>query len=590
MHLANSALLAISLCLAADTAGAYEILFNTGTNCKSSVVHKVPISHRLEGVAERGNVLQAEGSADQMRISDINGLGKALAQFKDGRLVRFWRDGDESAREKDESYLCENPDRPTQLTDLWRKPPAGDKAAWNYWANTSRIRLWFFNPNAAGTLFAEIALMMLAAALFILRKDAVRIAVGCGAAAPAVFLIMTKSRGSFIALAAGGLAVVATFFLLRKVGWKVLAMAGIAALGLIGTFAFGLGGDRFGKNLVAVDRGNVQRLRAWRAAPAMMAAAPGGWGEKCGHAYNEWFQQENDTHILSYLVNTHLTWMVGKGWVFSFFYVSGWCLLFLLLTTHSRERWNAMALGMWILFFVANWFSTLGFFFSLWVIPLLCTVPASIHWGTSVKRAWKSHIGFCLVAPLIALGTIWGMIAMGNANLAKMEVPVRNDGKVVYVGKGKPIAHVVPDLWVLCRYRYGSMGRDIRTWCKAHKGEGSIAVVDSVGKLPAKTDRLVLVGRSCREYMRRLKMASKDRAIATQFPVANHLVFISPNLTIGKISGKLAGALRLKVFSGEFLAEVTGDANLGRPWLKIIPKCELYLPDWLELALDGGAE
>ena len=180
------------------------------------------------------------------------------------------------------------------------------------------------------------------------------------------------------------------------------------------------------------------------------------------------------------------------------------------------------------------------------------------------------------------------MIAMGNSDLAKMEVPVRNDGRAVHVGRGEPAAYVVPDFWVLCRYSYGGMGRDIRDWCRAHEGKGSIAVVDSVGNLPPKMDKLVLVGRSCSEYLKRMKMVSRDKSAATGFPLAKHLVFISPNLAIRKISEKLASTLRLKVFSGEFLAEVTGDAKFRRPWLNIVPGCELYLPDWLELAMSGG--
>lgn len=593
MHLANSVLLTICMCLAVNTVSAYEILFNVGTNRKASVVHKVPVLHNREGVLERGNILLLGSSSlsDKLWIRNINGLGTALFQFKDGRLERFFRETEDSAKkEKDERYLCESPENPTQMADLWRKPSTGDTEAWDYWARSSRIRLWFFNPNAAGTLFAEIALVLASLALLIFRRKLICILLGCAAVVPVAFLVLTGSRGSFIALAVGGLAIAVMYFVLRRVGWKVLAVAGFAVLSLFGALALGLGGKRFGKELVAVDSGNVQRLRAWGAAPAMMAAAPRGWGEKCGHAYNEWFQREEDTHVLSYLVNTHLTWMAKKGWVFSFFYVLGWSLLFLQFLAHINERWNVLAFGMWSLFFVANWFSTLGFFFSLWIIPVLCTVPAFVQWGRSAKRDWKVYVVLCLVAPLISFGTVWGMVAVGRAELAKMDVPVRHDGKAVYVGKGDPVAYVVPDYWVLCRYRYGGMGRDIRAWCKAHEGEGSIVVVDSIANLPTKIDRLVLIGRSCREYMGRMKIAVKNKSVATGLSVAKHLVFVSPNLTIRKLSRKLADALHLKVFTGEFLADVTGDTNFKSPWLNIIPKCELYLPNWLELAVKGGVK
>ena len=85
--------------------------------------------------------------------------------------------------------------------------------------------------------------------------------------------------------------------------------------------------------------------------------------------------------------------------------------------------------------------------------------------------------------------------------------------------------------------------------------------------------------------MAKMKKAAKDKISFESFPRAKQTVFISPNLSIKKIGTKLARALHLKVYSGEFLAEVTGDLGTKVPWARIVPGCELYLPAWVELAM-----
>ena len=588
MRFTKLILFAVVFALLADTASGYEVLFDASVNGKSSDVHKVPIAHNCEGVIERGNVLKRAGALpDRIDFSDFNGLGRAVLEFKEGRLVRFKRDSNSEAKEKDEEYLRS---KPIQMVDLWRTRSFGTEEQWRYWDKSSRLRLWFFNPNGAGTFFAQIALVLLSIGVLIFRKPILRIVFACCSIIPFVFMLLTGSRGSLVALASGIGVMVVSYMVFRKSELKRFAMMGMIGVAVVAALIFGFGGERFYKNFLSGDAGNAQRLRVWRAAPAMMVAAPNGWGDRCGYAYNEWFQAEDEAHVFQYLVNTHLTWMVGKGWTFSFFYILGWIFLLMTLLSQIRERWSAVALSSWVLFFVANWFSTLGHFGSLWVLPVFCTIPAVVVWLRGLKAKIKCFLVVGGASPLVAFCLMFGLISVGKADLAKIEVPVRKDGSVVYVGTGEPVAYVVPDFWVLCRHKYGGMGRDIRAWCKNHADGGAIAVVDSLEKLPKKMERLILVGCSCREYMSRVIAAGKDKSTFKDLPVAKNLLFVSPNLTMGKISARLARALHLNAYIGEFLAEVTGDLARGCPWVKIVPACELYLPDWMELAMQGGRQ
>ena len=571
----------IATALATYPARAYEVSFANDTSATVSIVRKIPISHNLDGIVANGDILfERESIPDKLEIGDINNLGKAKLSFQGGRLICFERDGSDVERESDKRFLTA---QPGNMAELWRKKADGDEGAWKYWDKSNRLRLWFFNPNGAGTLFAEISLALFVLAILVLHRKVIRAILLAGAGITVAFLLATGSRGSLIALVAS--VIVASTAVLRDLKPKTIVICTLSAIAIVGVAIGCLGGDRFGKHLIAMDDGNMQRVRAWRAAPAMMAAAPAGWGEKPGYAYNEWFQAEKDTHVLDYLVNTHLTWMAGKGWAFSFFYSLGWALLFSLLLA-CRGRYCAASLAMWTLFFIANWFSTLGFFVSLWIIPAIFTIPAAIEMAKRFKAAKMRYLVAGLSSPAIALGVVWGAIAVGKADLAKMDVPVRNDGKAVYVGTGEPISYIVPDYWVLCRYRIGGMGRDIRAWCRAHKGEGSIAIVESIDELPPKTDRIVLVGRSCREFMSKARKSAKSKSIES-LPKAKEIVFIAPNLTIRKLPEKLLKALRVRIYTGEFLAEVTGDLGLRRPWLEIVRGCELYLPNWVELATKG---
>jgi len=583
---ATTVVLMVTAAFIANAAGAYVISFDTAVSCNRSLVHKIPISHNREGVVERGNVIERAATLpDNLKISSVNGLGAALFQFTNGCLTLFQRNGNEQTKAKDIAYLSANSTSPLQLPELWRVMPNDANTGWKYWEKSSRLRLWFYNPNGAGALFAEIALVLFAIVVLIIKNNLLRVVLGGCAVASTILLLMTGSRGSLIALVASVIVVTMAYIIFRnvKVRETLAVSLIIVAASVFAVLAFS--SNRFGRNLLSVDAGNVQRLRAWRSAPAMIAAAPNGWGDNCGQAYCEWFQEESDSHVLYYLVNTHLTWMAGKGWLFSGVYVFGWVLLFAMLLANFRNRWSALALAMWTLFFIANWFSTLGQFASLWVIPSLCAIPAAVEWTRNFKSMKLRYAVACMAAALAAAGVVYGVISIGRADLAKAEISVRNDGNAVYVGTGEPIVYVVPDQWVLCRYEIGGMGRDIRAWCRSHAGEGTIAVVDSIDKLPPKPDRLVLVGRACLGYMSKMKKAAKDKKSFESFPRAKQTVFISPNLSIKKIGAKLAHALHLKVYTGEFLAEVAEDLGAKAPWAKIVPGCELYLPDWMDLAM-----
>ncbi|MBQ4200050.1 MAG: hypothetical protein II649_09215, partial [Kiritimatiellae bacterium] len=138
--------------------------------------------------------------------------------------------------------------------------------------------------------------------------------------------------------------------------------------------------------------------------------------------------------------------------------------------------------------------------------------------------------------------------------------------------------------WVLCRYEYGGMGRDVRTWCNENPDGGVLAIVDSVEDIPDNCGHLILVGRACRDYLRVL-MKQAGNISKGKVPRPKCLTLISPNLSVAKLPEKMVESLGIRSFEGEFLAEVSGDAQKDVSWLEIVPECELYLPNWLNLAL-----
>jgi len=331
----------------------------------------------------------------------------------------------------------------------------------------ARLHFGFENPNLAGTLLAMLAL---GAWVFCEgnsdqgkgRKTALfALSLGLSGSLTAM-MSLTASRGALIAWAGGALAAWWT------AGRPRPRRAQWAALGLVGVFivivaALGSMDERIVRS--SGEDGSIEsRLAIYDKFPAMVAAAPGGWGAgQSAAAYQNWFQDENDSRIYKHLISTHVIWLVERGWVARFFYVFAWL---------AALRWcsaSPAAFGIWVAFGIAGFFSHVGGDWKLWIVPAFY-----LGWAWLVRRRTLQRpqgrdalVGLGLTAFLLAILFGAGLVS---------RTPVERRGKIVSVaGAGRKVWFIAPDRSVLGT----SFGKVVRRHAPAAVAPGLSAIPQS---------------------------------------------------------------------------------------------------------------
>ena len=599
----------------------YEIPIGVGTDAGKSDFYLVPGGYgRLvlkyasiplidfdakDGKVDGGNwsspsgiATATAGEAGTVAVRHRNFLnaGAATLVFKDGHLSAFRRDGgDDNQRKKDIAALTTRPKKQPALRQLWRRRTAEqeEKAKGAWWRGGDRLRLGYFNPNAAGTLFAEFSALFAALAL-VLRRRVVRMACLAAAGVSLVALLMTGSRGSLVALALGTALAGCMYFGKKLLRWRGLAcvLAVVAVAGLVLYVAGRATDGRFGSALFSVDKGNVQRLRCWAAAPEMMAAAPSGWGEDPGRAYCDWFQGLEDNHRLYYLVNSHLTWMVQNGHLFRCAYVTVWLMLFVFFFAFARRKASQIAVAVWGTFAVALWFSTVGIFSTLWMLPACCGIFALAVGVLSVLRGGCQmrvrRVAACVAGCILVGGAVpFAVEAAGRAKLEKRAMPAYRDGSAVKLGRGEAKTAILNDATVLADGAIGSFGHELRTWLAGRPDVGAVLIADDPADLPPSVDCLVAAGKGASRYLKHRAAHLKSG----NYCHARKTVFLSPPFPPAAVPHVLQLGTDVRMVIGEFASRLDEGFARERPWLKIVPGCELYVPGWTALMLpdeNGG--
>ena len=520
-------------------------------------------------VSQRGKYteVQARKQADAVptifRFAD-NGM---LASVQHGKVSR--------APDQEQDALFPNVKQP--LKAFWGRV-APEKIGAEYWRGTDRLRLGYSNPNAAGALFAELALFALASLLFVPFLWA-RLISGGTLIAMLWLLFLTGSRSSFLGFCLGALILAcssaARHFSLKK----LLMMAGAIAV-VAGLLACGVFGDRFGKNLLERNESNMLRIRCWSAAPAMMAAAPGGWGEKCGHAYCDWFQPAAEYHPQHWLFNSHLTWMVEHGWVFRFAYSTGWLLLLVLIGAAAfRSRMAGTVLALWLSFGVAMWFSTIGQNWTLWLAPVLSllAVAASMVARCPEKMAYRTGVALAL-SVLAGAGVCLTLWLSGSHSLAKMEFQPHHANGVTTIGGVQPKVCILNDNLVTSLGLVGTFGREVRDFLRRNPGFGSLAIAKQVENIPSDVSTVVVSGRRSPSFMR---LRIKKRA----FPHVKRMVFLSPTFKPNDMLTKAIRCDDVQFISGEIMRSLYLEKGETPPkWVKFVQGAGLYVPGWMDMA------
>ena len=232
--------------------------------------------------------------------------GRAEFVFDRGRLVSFSLKGKTVEFPYDAPRPLAGTVPPYHFGEEWMTDPAAVKKAAQgkrravvdakvmkvyrgKWKRSGRFRWPFPNPNENGCLYASLAL--LSCFLFFVRRRWLKVLGGGLFLASCIALIATASRGSILALGVGLVPVMAlkakTLFR-AKSAWILAALVVAAAAGWFFThdsrlFTRGFKGSSTWSNDIRIDM--------WRAAPKMMAEAPGGWNfAHVGRAYMDWYQ------------------------------------------------------------------------------------------------------------------------------------------------------------------------------------------------------------------------------------------------------------------------------------------------------------
>lgn len=508
--------------------------------------------------------------------------GPAELSFKRG-VLRSLRRTKSPAGQRDVDRRLVNLSRPSQvrLASLWpteREAKAETRDWWTVQRGGRRLRLWYFNPNGAGTLFAELAVSALA--VFLLwggRKVKGGAALLCVSCLTLTFL--TGSRGSLVAFGCGA-AVLVLATVRQRLSRQLVVVVLLAGLVLAALMALGVFGSRFGSRLFALDWSNMERLRIWREVPRMLAAAPAGWGlNRSGMAYCDWFQPMGAFHPVKWLISSHLTWIVEFGRWFFAGYAFLWLVLLVLSVRQilGGSRLAVAALGILVLWFVAAWFSTVGIFVSLWILPSVAALAVLVGAVRQRRKADGLLIVLCglltLALPLLTEAVGCRMPPVRGCELSV----VRKEGATV-IGKGTPVAYVVPDDEMLTGGNIGAFGRDVRKYARRHRGLPAFAVVDSVDDLPGEMDRLVLCGRACQAYL-----AARESGLSTgDYPRAKTMVFLSPPFAPAAIPEMLTADGTLRVVYGEFARRLDDGLAELPSWCCTAPGAELYIPNWLK--------
>ena len=504
----------------------------------------------------------------------------ATLTFTNGVLSRISRKkGTAERKSKDAKMVRLNPTGKNPLLGQWSPKKDKEIDYWAYWKaqkGFKRLRLWFFNPNGAGTFFAELALIAFAA-VFLLKRVPLRLASGILFAAFLWCELKTGSRGAFIGLFAGTV-ITALLAVKRAFSWKKAFVFGGALLLVSALVWAGVFGTRMGQRLFAMDWSNLERLRIWREAPRMLAAAPGGWGvNQSGPAFCDWFQNAKTFHPLAWLVNSHLTWIVELGCWFCAVYVFAWLsvLVFSLRAAWRGSGSGMVVAGLTVLMLISAWFSTVGVFVTLWILPgialavLLVKVFRDFHRSDAIILAV-----LLLVSAAVPFAVV--QIGRGMAPAAADFQKVARAGGLTVVGEGEPLSYLVPDEEMLSMG--GGMGRDVRKYRARHPKATTFAIADNLGSLPDKPmELLVLAGRSGVDFLNLRRAHLSDG----KYPRADKIIFLSPPFTPDAIPQSLLAGGGINIVYGEFSQRLSDKLRKLPLWVHIAKGGELYIPGWV---------
>ncbi|MEM6821807.1 MAG: O-antigen ligase family protein [Verrucomicrobiota bacterium] len=239
---------------------------------------------------------------------------------------------------------------------------------------SERLTVFYSNPNHAACL---LVCLIVSSWLIFFRKpnwNWLGVSISLVLFLP---LFLTASRGAIVAL---GIAYGVCFFGRAGVSWKIRWSMLVGAVLMFGvSLLLSYDADRIFTTLDPNDASSQRRLEVWSHVPAMIQAAPFGWGiGNASEAYEQWFQPLEDPVQLKHLLSSHFTWLVEFGWLGRLGYLSLWVAIFWVCCPGSLKSWLRVPLAIWIAFAVMAAFNAVGERWTLWGIPIFWLMMALV--------------------------------------------------------------------------------------------------------------------------------------------------------------------------------------------------------------------
>ena len=298
------------------------------------------------------------------------------------------------------------------------------------WVDSGRLAFPYVNPNFSGALFAQMALLFGALALLPLRRKGVRCFLLALAVVAAGCTVWTGSRGAMLGLFAGAGLAAAAVFPWRRATWRTwAAVAGVAVVVLVLVFALGSENLMRGFDGQGLTWSNALRVEMTKAAPRMMADAPGGWSSfGVGKGYTFWYQPLGMVLMSGSMINSHLTCLVGVGTAGRFLYLFALCFLLALSVRAAFCGKQPLPLVVLGGFAVMAMFNPLFFEWGLWVVPLLSAIWLAVLVRRTPLRMWAVLTG-CSVLLAVAVMGVFAYFAGTDGRRPS----IRYDGDASYL-------------------------------------------------------------------------------------------------------------------------------------------------------------
>lgn len=429
-----------------------------------------------------------------------------------------------------------------------------------------RMDWGFGNPNKTA---AFIAILMIAVwTLAYIRKVGFWVAL-VAFSGLMIALVHTLSRGGMIALVISILPLLAW----APRPWRRPRLIGIIVVFwiLVGAALVLKANERYSQGIVQEDRSISSRFEIWRSAPAMMVDSPSGWG--LGHAadsYVQWYQPIEIGDRYKSLINSHLTWLVEFGWPLRLLYIFGWASVFFICWPSQKARWRAVAVAVWLCFFVAAFFSSVAEEPTMWVIPALFFIAAIVD--RLVRKDFPSPVlwvipGGATAAVVLA---IWFLGQRSSALHASQNM--------VILGSKEPTTWIVYDPTTM-----GNLyGKSIRS--EFGPNLPSIGILFASASFPKLSGKTLVLGSSVPE--------GTSIAIKKAVHECSRLILLSPRFFPQEIGIDSATGKKVRTYFGDFSQSPSVDdwRTLNPSGFEQLSGIGDFIPNWPPMIVNTSSE